>query len=443
MAALNFSLSCSDGALTEPLCGLITGVAPHAPVELRCALTDDRGQVWASLARFIADPRGDIDLAAAASVGGDHLGTDPFALMAGAKPEGADTWCESILSGAGCTLAPDLTPLAPLVWKMTAQSGANTAEVQCIRRRQAAHVRATPLSPPLYGLMFQPDKPNGAGVLVLGGSEGGLFPARAALLADAGFTTISLAYFAHPGLPWVGRDLPLEYFFAALEMLRGVVSPVAILGVSRGSEAAQLCAVHRPELVDAVVCWVPSAHLNRGLDLIGGKDFRREETALWALDGTPFPGVGFLDADIEAGPERDQAFATPAGRRYAEEFVRAWSRPGADNFRIPIERFQGPVLAVAGACDALWPSAMGAERIIAAARKAGSRASEAVIHDSAGHLIGTPNEPRPFPHLMHWTNGYGGVRNGYCAYGGTAAGAAIAARASWRRLIAFLSEALL
>jgi hypothetical protein len=44
---------------------------------------------------------------------------------------------------------------------------------------------------------------------------------------------------------------------------------------------------------------------------------------------------------------------------------------------------------------------------------------------------------------MHWANGYGGIANGFCAYGGTATGAAIAARASWRKLVSFLREALL
>jgi pimeloyl-ACP methyl ester carboxylesterase len=443
MSALTLSLACPDGPLTEPLVGAITGAKPNALVDVRCAVRDDRGQEWVSRASFIADARGEIDLATAASIGGDYRGVDPFAMMAGAKPEGADNWCADILSGAPKTLAPDLTPLAPLVWTLHAQCDGKTVEAQFTRRRQSARVRASPLPAPLHGLMFQPEQPNGAGIVVLGGSEGGLFPARAALLADEGFTTIALAYFAHPGLPSIGRDLPLEYFFTALELMRSVAPKVAVLGVSRGSEAAQLCALHRPDLVDALVCWVPSAHLNRGLDLIGGRDFRREETALWALNGAPLVGVGFLDADIEAGPARDQAFATLAGRRYAEEFARAWRQEGAEAYRIQIEHYLGPVLAVAGAEDALWPSALGAERIIEAARKKGSRLSEAVIFDSAGHLIGTPNEPRPFPHLMHWAKGYGGVENGFCAYGGAAPGAAIAARASWRKLTAFLNEAML
>ena len=64
------------------------------------------------------------------------------------------------------------------------------------------------------------------------------------------------------------------------------------------------------------------------------------------------------------------------------------------------------------------------------------------IYENAGHLIGPPNEPRPFPWLLHWSAGYMGIENGLCAYGGTREVAALAARQSRQTKTGFLLEQL-
>ncbi len=59
------------------------------------------------------------------------------------------------------------------------------------------------------------------GVMVLGGSEGGVgLPDVAVLLASHGFTTLSLAYFGFKGLPPTLQNIPVEYFGRALEWMR-------------------------------------------------------------------------------------------------------------------------------------------------------------------------------------------------------------------------------
>ena len=445
MSGLDIVLDEADAPLTEPLTGTITGARPRSRVTLDTRFKDNRGEVWSSRSVFEADGAGSVRLGSTPSVSGDFIGADPAALTASAKPKNAQSRLKDILRGEDLTLMPDLGVLEPLEWTVSVTSDGAQAETKAIRRRLARTVRRHVLSEGLWGELYEPDSPNGVGVLVIGGSEGGLFPARAALLASHGFTTMALAYFAHKGRPDRAIDLPIEYFFSGLNALRARpgVKHVAMLGVSRGSEAAQLTAISRPDLVDALILWVPSAHLNRGLDLSGGGDFRREETAMWARDGAPLIGVGFLERDIQAGEARHADFATVSGRRYADEFYRAWTQEGADAFRIPLERYNKPVLAVAGAEDALWPADYGAHRIIEATTASGSTASRTLICPSAGHLIGTPNEPRPFPQVMHWSGGYAGVDNGFCAYGGTAEGAAIAAQLSWRETVDFLRAAYL
>jgi uncharacterized protein len=100
-------------------------------------------------------------------------------------------------------------------------------------------------------------------VLLLGGSEGGLpSPLVADMLAGQGYDVLGVGYFGLPGLPSTLSGIPLEYFARALRWLarQPGVDPakIAVLGVSRGSEAAQLLGVHYPGLVHAVIASVPS-----------------------------------------------------------------------------------------------------------------------------------------------------------------------------------------
>ena len=84
------------------------------------------------------------------------------------------------------------------------------------------------------------------GVLVLGGSEGGLVEGFASALARHGFATMALAYFAMQGLPPKLIEIPVEYFRRALDWLRAQpeTSPArpAVVGSSKGGEAALLVA---------------------------------------------------------------------------------------------------------------------------------------------------------------------------------------------------------
>jgi hypothetical protein len=60
-------------------------------------------------------------------------------------------------------------------------------------------------------------------------------------LAAEGIAALSVAYFARPGLPGQLRDISLVYFFSALQILHSELPspgpPLAVLGMSRGSEA--------------------------------------------------------------------------------------------------------------------------------------------------------------------------------------------------------------
>ncbi len=128
-----------------------------------------------------------------------------------------------------------------------------------------------------------------AAVLVIGGSEGGVAsPPLADGLATRGYPTLSLAYFAAPGLPSSLLRIPLEYFARALRWLRsrpGVdAERVYVVGMTRGSEAAELLSTVYPKLVHGLVASVPSNvslwGLRRGVSTCDGPAWTQRGTSL-------------------------------------------------------------------------------------------------------------------------------------------------------------------
>src|SRR5205823_7722084 len=111
------------------------------------------------------------------------------------------------------------------------------------------------------------------GVLVLGGSDGGIPSHLAATLASEGFTCLALAYFGIAGLPRHLAEIPLEYVETALMWLgeQPLVAGtrVGVIGASRGAELALLAAASFPDRIGAVIAYAPSSVVFAGIDLRG------------------------------------------------------------------------------------------------------------------------------------------------------------------------------
>src|SRR5262249_8541764 len=116
------------------------------------------------------------------------------------------------------------------------------------------HTSHTPVpvdEPGLIGLYARPTSPGPhPGVIAVTGSSGGFGPTGlwAQALADHGFATLAVAYFGLPNLPSELRQIEVEVVGRAAQWLdtRPEVSaaPLAIMGVSRGSELALLAGLH-------------------------------------------------------------------------------------------------------------------------------------------------------------------------------------------------------
>lgn len=437
----------AEAALADDVPLTIAGLKPCARVAVASVFHDGAGQPWRARGVYAADIDGTVDTARDPSLGGTYRGVDVGGLFWSGlpcAPEAASAWLTDAAAGRARALAPALGPLDETVFTLEVSiDGVPVAEARHRRKRLPDGVTMeTVRDGALRGLLFLPaDAASPPGLVVLGGSEGGLIPTRAAALAGQGIAALALGYFAYDDRPKAAENLPLEYFAEALDWLARRLGHrrVGIFGSSRGSEAAQLTAAHFPGLARCVVAWAPSHLVHAGLGARdGGLD--ADAGAMWSLAGKPLPGLGVFGEVVHR--DAPGSFLRPPGRRYADDYRDAWLAPDAEaRFAIPLERAGCPVLAVSGGADGLWPAALGAAGLVARLKAAGG--AHPAIHldyPAAGHALRVPNGCDPWSHLMLWQGGYFGIDGGFVDYGGSPAGNAAAARDAFAALVRWTRE---
>lgn len=265
---------------------------------------------------------------------------------------------------------------------------------------------------------FYPAGEGAPGVLVLGGSEGGISPpvdAEAQELQRAGFSALALSYWGADGQSPRLELVELEYFSTALDWLgrQPQVDPqlLGVMGTSKGGEAAMLVATRHPEL-RAVVGFVPSSVVWPGIDLAEPWRMINIQSS-WSEGGQPVPALPYgrgsgsgLKATYDAG--LDQLAEHP-------------------DTAIRIEDAKAPVLAVCGREDSLWPSCRMSEALQERAETRGGPPVQVLAYDDAGHFgVGPP------------------VSTGYPLdqMGGTEEGNRAAREDGWPRVIQFLEDQL-
>lgn len=238
----------------------------------------------------------------------------------------------------------------------------------------------------VQGVLFTPRQPHDLGLLVLHGSSGKADTERAELFARTGASALALRWFGGLGQSPGICEIPLEHFSAAIDVLldRGC-KRVAVLGTSKGAEAALLLAVHDPRIT-AVVATSPTSvvwsNVGPGLD---GEGWPLRSS--WTLGGKSLPFVAldpYWRRESRDGLVAYRSWHEKSLRRFAAEAIEA---------AIPIERSRAEILLVAGGDDALWPSdyfALAlADRAAAAGKSVGLQ-----VDPKAGHRILFPGETK-------------------------------------------------
>jgi dienelactone hydrolase len=388
--------------LDQPVDVVVVGLQPGQAISVQLS-TGDR----ASHAVFTADDRGVVDLTRHAPVEGSYHGVDPMGLFwslerTGGKPA---PMCLSV-EGVGDRVLE----------RLTVPEGVERLEVR---------------ENGLVGTLFAPGDDGGElpGVIVLGGSEGGIHETDAALLAAHGFVTFALGYFGVKGLPEHLVDVPLEYIGTAIEYLSERCGEIGVVGGSRGGELALLAGATFPQVravVSVVGSGVVTQAIGPGANLLQKLSY---EAASWTWKGEPLPYLPYYVSDeLRAKIVNDE----PVPLRLAFDM----SDGIPEDTEIRVENIVGGVLLISSGHDDGWPCVELSE---VAMRRLKDHDHpfpyEHVVYPEAGHLIAGP------PHRPATDVTYPGP--GVTFSGGGVPQTTAHARAdAWKRTVEFLQEQL-
>ena len=403
-----------EGPIDEPVAVRVEGLAPGQPFVLRAALKDAEGRDWQSWAGYLADGEGRADLANLAPRHGsfDGPGTDGLFSSMDLTGDGRGR--------ARFSYSAQLFMQIRLTAEVSRQPVATATVTRYFRPPSGGVEQLREAG--LAGTLFRPPGGRPApGVLVIGGSEGGIPEATAAVLSGRGFAALAVGYFGVPGLPDGLERIPLEGFDRAIAWLLrqpGVIgNRVGVVGTSKGAEAALLLGSGSGR-VGVIVAYAPSS-------VAWSCICPRAGEPSWTRAGQP---VAFIP------PGTDPTYAPPAGTSIepaAHYLYRLGHVSASRDAEIPVERISAPVLLVWGHEDRLWPSAESVRRIQERRRRAAKVPFAELGYAGAGHLIGLPGLPAGST-----------IVGGRLETGGSPRRNAAASRDSWTRVIAFLDRAL-
>jgi dienelactone hydrolase len=341
----------------------VTGLQPNERVSIQASLIDGAGANWTAEAEFVADPQGTVDVSKQSPVAGSYKEVSAMGLVWSMMP--TDKHVEAYLP------PKDLGPQT--IKFVLLRNNVKAAEATLVQLNLADGVQQIKVEGQLHGELFLPaSKGPFPGVLVLGGSEGGVPRAKAAWLAAHGYAALALAYFRHEGLPEQLQAIPLEYFGKAVGwmMQNRDISPehIAVMGTSRGGELALQLGSMYPE-IKAVIAYVPS-NVRRGACCGGtvwtdrGKCCRgRIFGYAWTWHAQPLPFLPFQD-------------------RTPQDIMDA---------TIQVEHTHGPILLIAGQNDGIWDSPTMTKAIVGRLKQTHFAYDvERYDYDHAGHRAGRP-----------------------------------------------------
>ena len=424
---LKLTVEPADGLVDEPRRITLTGLAPDQLVAISARTIRGGDASWMSQATFMADENGTVDLTRDAPVGGDYAEVAPMGLI----------WSQLPDDGKSADMFPD-DVMAPLRTVLTAETDeGETTEAELLQRFAASGVERREIRDEgLVGTLFTPagEGPHPV-VTVLYGSGGGINEPRAAMLASRGYQAFALAYFKAPGLSPYITETPLEYLETGLRWAHRELSPkngfVAVSGQSRGGELSLLLGATYPELVSAVIAYVPGAMVH-GAQGAGDPARGGWQGVTWTMGGVPLEHLWNNNKAVHWHPWGGDA---PPTRHHSVFFEGLKDRELAARARIPVEKIDGPVLLVSGRDDKAWPSSLYSKMVVSTLRR--HNHPHPVRHldfDDAGHAINLPIVPSTQITRIHpvskvpYTNG------------GTPSGNARANDGSWEGMLAFLDE---
>jgi dienelactone hydrolase len=359
-----------------------TTVHAHPGSTVRVALAAQRyGMTFAAEATYRIPPSGALKLSETAPLFGTYDGVNAMGLFWSAMPQGPPA--------KGFAFGRD-TAVQPIPFRIMVSSGAQTVTTQGIRLFVADDIeRRIVHAAGLVATLYRSNRVGcHPGVVVLGGSEGGVPEEQAAVLASHDLTTLALAYYGAPGLSRSLTNVPIEIVARGMKLLSTdpSVCPggVALFGGSKGAELALLAASTFGG-TRGVVALKPSSIVFSGL--FG--DATTPQSS-WSYRGNPVPFANGRVPDAVSGTIAKQEAARERVSYAADYLARVENNTDATAI-IPVERIEAPLFLAAGGADGLWPSEYMANQIELRRRAMTERyADRLLLFPDAGHLIGIP-----------------------------------------------------
>lgn len=407
----------------------VVGLQAGQEIAITAELHDEDERLWQAQANFQADADGVVDLATQSPIAGSYEGVDSMGLL----------WSMSVPEVEPHSVRYSKKSLDPVTITIQVASGGQQVASAALQRRYLApevertEVRANGLAGTFFKPLHGGPRHGGPhpGIVIFGGSGGGLSETNAALLASRGYATLVLAYFAYEDLPESLLNIPLEYFATAFTWLHAQpdvqADRLGVMGASRGGELALLLAATFPQ-VKAVVARAPSNVVWEGF----GKGVPTGAPA-WSHEGVSLPVIqeNLSDDLIAAIVNRKPIATTPL------YYPALADEAAVEATAIPVEQSHAALLLISGQNDQMWPSSVMADMVMARLDKHNYQYPyQHLCYPNAGHQISLPYQPKPA------MSGHHSLTGEWYEYGGTPSGNAFAAADSWRKMLGFLEEHL-
>jgi dienelactone hydrolase len=418
-AGLRIVIDPADHIFGTPFSITVAGLKPGEQATIKARSTDAAGISWESHAVFSADDKGMVDVARQAPLSGDYADADILGLL----------WSMKSLTPEGQRLAPYSHDRDDglIVHFTVADSEEHTASARLRRHYHmpgAGLIRVPLEQDGLHGFMYSPATAGPfPGVIILGGSNGGLYEWLAQAFASNGFAALTLAYFNYKDLPRELVEIPLEPFQRAVSWMKAQkvvkVGSLGLVGGSKGAEVALLLAASNDDF-KSVVAWVPSGYVWQGISM------DMKPVSSWSLNGQGLPWIGgVVTPEDIAKYERGEVDSV---RQFYALGLEQADPTTIERARIPVEKIKAPILLVSGTDDQTWPSAEFSDTIMQWLEKNKHPYEHKHVRwEGAGHMVFLPQLITGQNRMMNGGNARDDARGGL---------------ASWNETIAFLHKHL-
>lgn len=398
------SISKENALVDEKINIKLSPLLPNEEIKLSLKTLDKFGNTWYSNALYLADEKGLLDIEKTAPIEGSYTGADSMGLF----------W--SMTSSFESMYIP---PEDKLDYTLEVVQNNQVLEKKRFTRYLFKDIEQTHvISEKLNALLCIPSKQvTSTLVICLTGSNGGLSPERARLLASHGIPSCALGYFRGEYLPESLEEISLDKVIQSIEEVKRLyptnIDKIVLFGKSKGAELSLCLASYFPDVFDGVIASLPSSFV-----WCSPNDHTKSS---WTLKGTPLP---FIPPAFNMNDLNDLTKAHLIALNEHKNHLEASC--------IPVERILCPILLLSAEDDKVWPSAVFGDLV--EKKIIDTQDFKHCKYKDAGHILTPPYYPTTS--TKYWHN----VLKQFMETGGTTEGHHQANLQSWTEIKQFISK---